>query len=80
MTKSGKHTPLKPTSEKIFISTQECQIDLQEAKEKESLMKSSIKNCVEIMRQVKSLQEEGFSKEEILGMIPEAKGMLHIDS
>ena len=47
-----------------------------ENKAKEQNMKESIQNRVELMRQVRSLQEEGFSKEEILGMFPEAKGML----
>ena len=69
------------TGEKIsfedrFLALQERQLTMEENKCKMDMEKNSIENRVTIMREVRKLQLELFSDEEILGMIPEAAGML----
>jgi len=49
-------------------------MDKEKAKSKTT--KSSIENYVTLMREVRALQNEGFTNKEILGIFSEAKGML----
>ena len=49
---------------------------MKENKGKAEIHNLSIGNCVAIRREVKKLQSELLTDKEILGMIPEAKGML----
>ena len=60
----------------MFLSIQERQLQMDEAKAKSENDKASIDNRVKLMREVRSLQNEGFTDKEILGLFPEAKGML----
>ena len=68
--------PSKLTAEEMFLSIQDRQLKLDETKDKSRNEKASIDNRVKLMREVHSLQNEGFSDKEILGLFPEAKGML----
>lgn len=75
--KKQKHlTPPKPTFEEMFLSIQERQLQMDEAKAKSENDKASIDNRVKLIREVRSLQNEGFTDKEILGLFPEVKGML----
>ena len=74
--RKGKDTPEKPTFEEMFMSIQDRQLKVEEEKVKADDAKSSIENRVTLMREVRSLQNEGFTNKEILGLFPEAKGML----
>ena len=49
---------------------------MDEAKAKSENDKANIDNRVKLMREVRSLQNEGFTDKEILGLFPEVKGML----
>ena len=69
----------KKSFEEMFLSIQERQLSLEEGKGKMEMQKMSIENRVSLMKQVKSLQKEDFSKKEILGMFPEAKGTFDSD-
>jgi len=72
----GKDIPPKPTFEDLFLSIQDRQLKMDKEKAKSETTKSSIENCVTLMREVCTLQNEDFTNKEILGIFPEAKGML----
>jgi len=50
---------------------------MDEEKAKSKTTKSSIENCITLMREVRALQNEGFTYKEILSIFPEPKGMLN---
>jgi len=60
----------------MFLSIQDRQLKMDKEKVKSETTKSSIKKCVTLIREVRALQNKGFTNKEILGIFPEAKGML----
>ena len=69
--------PVKKSFEEMFLELQQQQLRLEEAKCKAEAEKQSIDHRVNLMKKVCELQNNGFSTKEILGMFPEAKGMLN---
>ena len=49
---------------------------MEDKKSKVEIQKWSVENLMGVMREMKNLHSELFKDKEILGMIPEAKGML----
>ena len=66
----------KNSFEDRVLAMQERQLTMEENECKVDVEKLIAENRVAIMREIKKLQSEFFTDEEILGMISEAAGML----
>ena len=68
----------KQTFEEMFMSIQERQIALEKFKAKAENEVASVQNRITLMHEVRKLQDDGFTDQEIASIFPEVKGMLNL--
>ena len=77
--RKGKDAEVESSFENSILEFQRNRLKFEERKFEHSSKRDDIDLKVKIMREVKQLQKENFTKEEILAMMPEAKPMFKDD-
>ena len=77
--RKGKDADIENSFEKSILEVQRNRLKFEERKFEQSSKRDDVDLRIKIMREVKQLQKENFSKEEILSMMPEAKPMFKHD-